>query len=198
MKKVMIKILVAVICLLSLCAAPAFCQEAQGTTQGTTQGTKPDTWKTIESSNFTVYYRPEVNLEAVERSLRRRTTYFGRGTLAEDATAEKRVAYWFELLLNRAKEILGMYWKAPKISVKIFKDRDELSGEYVKIFGDRQDYKSFYVYKYNTIYTSGEDISDSVVSHEIAHAIIDHYFAVVPPKQVSEILASYVDMHLED
>ncbi|MCX5666928.1 MAG: hypothetical protein NTY34_01245, partial [Candidatus Omnitrophica bacterium] len=66
------------------------------------------------------------------------------------------------------------------------------------IFKTRESYKSFYVHAYRTIYTSEESISDSVMVHEMAHAVIDNYFSVVPPAKVAEVLASYVDLHLEE
>lgn len=193
MKNAIIKISIAVICLLPFCRTEAFCQEAA---KAQPAGELAE-WKTVKSDNFTVYYRPDVDLERIESSLRKRTYYLG-GAAGKDAGVEERVARRLDLLLKRAKELLGMYWKLPHFDIRIFKDRDELSGEYTKIFGARQEYKSFYVHKYKTIYTSEEDISDSVMVHEMGHAVIDHYFAVVPPPKVSEILASYVDMHLED
>jgi hypothetical protein len=85
-----------------------------------------------------------------------------------------------------------------RIKIKIFRTRKELNDEYSKIFAATEDIKSFYIYKYNTIYVSEEDISDSVIAHEMGHAIIDHYFSVIPPEKVRELLASYVDLHLAD
>ena len=35
-----------------------------------------------------------------------------------------------------------------------------------------------------------------VLAHEVAHAIINQYFAVPPPSKVQEILSQYVDKHL--
>lgn len=182
--------LAAAVCLFSLGVAPGFCADTPGL------GADPD-WLMTESKDFRIYYRDGVNLAAVERSLRRRTSYLG-GAQSEDATVEERVGRRLDLLLGRAKDILGMHWNVPKLNIRIFNDRSELSDEYVKIFGTREEYKSFYVHKYETIYTSAEDISDSIVAHEMGHAIVDHYFAVVPPPKVSEVIASYVDMHLEN
>ena len=42
-----------------------------------------------------------------------------------------------------------------------------------------------------------QDISDSVMAHEMAHAVIDNYFNVIPPEKTAELLATYVDSHLE-
>ena len=66
------------------------------------------------------------------------------------------------------------------------------------MMGARQRYQAFYIYQYMTIYTSEESISDSVMSHEMAHAVIDSYFSANPPPKVAEILATYVDVHLEE
>jgi Zn-dependent peptidase ImmA (M78 family) len=37
-----------------------------------------------------------------------------------------------------------------------------------------------------------------VIAHELGHAVCDHYFLVIPPEKVREMLASYVDAHLEE
>jgi len=103
-----------------------------------------------------------------------------------------------DLLFERAKEILDMHPRIKKIKVRIFKNRKELNKEYRRIFKENKSLISFYIYKYNTIYTTESDISDSVIAHEMGHAIVDHYFAVRPPEKVRELLAQYVDLHLED
>jgi len=39
-------------------------------------------------------------------------------------------------------------------------------------------------------------VTDGILAHEIAHAVINAYFTVSPPEKVQEILAQYVDQHL--
>ena len=97
----------------------------------------------------------------------------------------------------RTEQILAMNPSSMEIKIKIFRNRRELSQEYVSLFGAVQNYKSFYIHSQDTIYTSMQDISDSVMSHEMAHAVIDNYFQVVPPEKTAELLATYVDSHLE-
>ena len=58
--------------------------------------------------------------------------------------------------------------------------------------------KSFYCHKTRTRDTSEADISDSIIARKIAHAIINYYFIVKPPEQVREMIAIYVDSHLQD
>jgi len=91
-----------------------------------------------------------------------------------------------------------MHPDMPEIKVKIFKDRAGLSEEYYRIFNERRDYKAFYINQYETIYISEEDIADNVIAHEMGHAVSDHYFSVIPPEKIRELLATYVDLHLDE
>ncbi|MFA5256015.1 MAG: hypothetical protein WC419_04910 [Candidatus Omnitrophota bacterium] len=154
-------------------------------------------WSSMTSNFFVLYYSPSANLEDLNRDITKRQLYFDQAAKYGEVTVKEEICQRLDRLYNRVQDVLDMYPKTPRINIKIFKDRDELNDESSKIFGKAQDSRSFYVYKYNTIYTSEGDIDDSVLIHEMAHAIIDHYFSVIPPETVAEILASYVDAHLE-
>ena len=155
-------------------------------------------WISMGSNFFVLYYDPSANLEDLERELTKRPLYFDQAARYGEVTTQEEICQRLDKLYNRVQDVLDMHPKTPRIKIKIFKDRDGLNDEFAKIFGKPGDFKSFYVYKHNTIYTSESDIEDSVIIHEIAHAIIDHYFSVIPPEAVGEILASYVDSHLEE
>lgn len=154
-------------------------------------------WSVIKKGHLEVYYRSSAGLKRIYRQLKRRFNPPGE-TIDRDAPIEDKLIFRLNILLNRVKDILGMYCDIPILRIRIYENRSALNDEYLKIFGIRQDFKSFYIDKYKTIYTSEEDISDSIISHEMGHAIIDYYFAVIPPPKVAELIASYVDMHLEE
>jgi hypothetical protein len=155
-------------------------------------------WSSMGSNFFVLYYDPSANLEDLERELTKRPLYLDQAARYGEVTTQEEICQRLDKLYNRVQDSLDMHPKTPRIKIKIFKDRGSLNGEFVKIFGKPGDLKSFYVYKHNTIYTSESDIEDSVIIHETAHAIIDHYFSVIPPEAVGEILAAYVDAHLEE
>ena len=155
-------------------------------------------WSSMEGNFFVLYYEPAANLEDIKRELTKRPLYFDQAARYGEVTTSREICYRLDKLYNRVQDVLGMHPKIPKINIVIFKNRDELNDEFAKIFGKNEDFRSFYVYKHNTICTSESDIEDSVIIHEMAHAIIDHYFSVIPPETVGEILASYVDLHLEE
>ena len=165
---------------------------------GTPASSPSPEWSQFDTYYSKVYYRDGVRLETIERRLKQRGFFYGRKSAPNDVSVEVRIGFLLDRLYNRAQDLLDMRPKIVRLKIKIYENRDELNDEYYKIFKSRPDYKSFYIHKYTTIYTSEEDMSDSVIIHEMGHAIVDHYFAVIPPPTVGEILASYVDMHLTD
>jgi hypothetical protein len=153
----------------------------------------------FETRYFTVYYSPSVSLSRVERKLSRRKFYTsGIERPPLGSTPDTRVAYRLDRLFLRAKELLDMNPRMKKINILILESRDDVIDEYAKITFGRKRVKSFYVKRENTIFASEEDTSDSIIAHEIGHAIVEHYFTTSPPLKIREMLASYVDMHLEE
>lgn len=57
---------------------------------------------------------------------------------------------------------------------------------------------AFYSHRTRSIAVMIENITDRILAHEIAHAVICVYFGVPPPANMQEILAQYVDKHLWD
>ena len=129
-----------------------------------------ETWSSFRSAYFTVYYEPDVNLNRVFSGITDRDiprdpnppTYSFSGI-------EAKVAYRLDALLARVKSILGMYPANMNITIKIYKKRKEINAEYCRLTntGD-EECKSFYVYHFNTIFASEQDITDSIMAHEMA------------------------------
>ena len=53
-----------------------------------------------------------------------------------------------------------------------------------------------YFHRTKAITVSLDRVTDGVLAHEMAHAVICAYFPVPPPEKAQEILAQYVDKHL--
>lgn len=87
-------------------------------------------------------------------------------------------------IVDKVKTILGMWIKTPGINV--FLKRGDL----------KENRAAYYDDKTGAIYISVENASDGVFAHEVAHAVINMYFASPPPSQVQEILTQYVDKYL--
>jgi hypothetical protein len=158
-------------------------------------------WISCRRNQITISYPSDINMRRLEDRLR--TRYFSVSAAERDRftnpaySIEERIISRLESILLRVEQILAMDAPAMEIKIKIFRNRAELSQEYLRLVGSIQRYKSFYIHGFETIYTSMQDISDSVISHELAHVVIDHYFKVMPPEKTAELLAVYVDSHLE-
>lgn len=183
-----LKVIVLAICI-SVWAVPSvFCEENSE-------------WVTVQSNYFTIEYQSSVNMKSVLSKLNRRGLFssgFFSSSSSTATTPAEGVAERLDGLLKRVEGILDMYPPKLKLTIKIFNDSSSLEAAYLKMMGARKEYEAFYIYEYKTIFTSAFTISDSVMSHEIGHAVIDNYFSANPPPKVAEILATYVDAHLED
>lgn len=157
-------------------------------------------WPCFESRYFTICHDPDVDLDAVDRRLNKRS-FFAVGAEYRSSDTDSinaKIGLRLDMLFTRAREVLDMWPYRLHIKIRIFKDSEDLGREYERIFGTYASYRAFYIYNHNIIYTSEEGISDSVMAHEMGHAIVDHYFSIIPPEKVRELLATYVDAHLDE
>ncbi|MBI5050253.1 MAG: hypothetical protein HZC11_05095 [Nitrospirae bacterium] len=154
------------------------------------------------SSGFcTVFYYDDVDLKRVNRHLNLVFSNFysprnykeNPGTSIEDMISDK-----FDAIFNRAEEILDMYPSKIHVAINIYKKQEDMDKVYEEFFNGPNKAVSFYIYKTNTIYTIESQLNENILSHEMAHCIIDHYFVILPPRKIQEMLAVYVDVHLKD
>jgi len=158
---------------------------------------KGSEWDEVRSQHFRIYAERGVNLGAVERQLRKRLFMVTR-KMPKDVGMEIKVAARIDIIYERARQILDMPPRKSNTAIRIFKTREKLHEEYARLTGRAGNIKAFHVYDCGVILTSEDDISDSVMAHEIAHMIIDGYYNGIPSTKISEMLASYVDMHIAD
>lgn len=86
-------------------------------------------------------------------------------------------------LVERVETLLEMYPSPFQFSIR-------LEAHY------SQDPVALYSHRTRTITLAIDRVTDGVLAHEIAHAIINAYFPVPPPEKAQEILAQYVDKNL--
>ena len=162
-----------------------------------------DGWEVIKSKYCTILCHPDVDLKRVSNRIRIRfydVVLDKKNYSSNDDGLERQLAEKFDLIFVKAEKILDMYPRKIRVEVRIYKHQSQLDDEYERTFGqpNRKRVISYYVHKYTTIYTTERVIREGVLAHEMGHAIIDHYFLVLPPEKVKELLAQYVELHLED
>lgn len=186
MKRKIIFIL-SVIFYISLCGKMAYSQEEE---------------KGVFSSKFcTIFYENGVDLKKVNKSLNLRlSNFYSPGAYRENPglSAEDMISGKFDAIFNKAEEVLDMYPSKIHVAINIYKSQEALDKAYEGFFNEPNTAVSFYVYKTNTVYMTESAVNVNILSHEMAHCIIDHYFVILPPIKIQEMLAAYVDLHLED
>ena len=158
--------------------------------------------RNVFSSKFcTIFYENDVDLRKVNRRINLGFSNFysprsykeNPGISLEDMISDK-----FDTIFNKAEEILDMYPAKIHVAINIYKNQKELNKVYEEFFNEPNKAVSFYIYKTNTIYTIESQLNENILSHEMAHCVIDHYFVILPPRKIQEMLAVYVDVHLKD
>ena len=77
--------------------------------------------------------------------------------------------------------------------IVVYPDKESLQKAVLQKLGYKNALPSFYLHAQNTIFIAQDSMSLEVLGHEIAHAVISHYFVVPPPAKLQEVLAGYVE-----
>lgn len=101
-----------------------------------------------------------------------------------------------DLLFEKVQLILDMRKAMGKVTVRVVSNGDQLNEIWGRIYKNGNNPRGWFIFDYNTVYLNARDVHEGMLAHELAHAIIDHYLTVRPPRATAEILAKYVDMNL--
>ncbi|MBU1006742.1 MAG: hypothetical protein KKH08_04035 [Candidatus Omnitrophica bacterium] len=148
-----------------------------------------------------VFYEEGVSLREVNRRVNLRfSDFYSPRAYREkaDLPMDHILSEKFDAIFARVEDILDMYPSKVRVNIMIYKDRKGLDAAYEEIFNEPNTAVSFYVYKTNTIYTTVKAMTEGILAHEMAHCIIDHYFVILPPRKIQEMLAVYADIHLKN
>lgn len=106
---------------------------------------------------------------------------------------EIKAGRYVDQLLQRVQSVLEMPKPDMRVQIRIFRDQEELSEAFERIAQQRIRSPAFYWRENNTIYVHLEKLSIGILAHEMAHAVIAHYFIISPPEKIAELLCQYVD-----
>jgi len=102
-----------------------------------------------------------------------------------------------DTLFSQVCDILDMQLYNFHGTIKIYRDFKQVNAIYKNLFNrELPKSHSFYAYNLNTVYISAEHFSREVLGHEIGHAVISHYFVVLPSVKIQEVLATFVEYQL--
>lgn len=158
-------------------------------------------WQRIETKHTIIQYETLEDLKDFDSNIAYSPEGFSFRNLFSAGDPDDpagSLAKKLDSLYERVQQILDMRGMLKKVRINIYSSKRKLHEAYLSITGQECRIRAWYMFEVNTIYINKNDVHEGIIAHEMAHSIIDHYFSVRPPSATAEILATYVDQHLED
>lgn len=155
-------------------------------------------WQRIESQHTFIHYKTLKDIEKFDDRIDYTPHKWKAKNLFSLKSAKDPVdsiQQKIDALFDKVEQILGMYGQRDKIMINLYPQKSFYEVRN-RINGKNCRFRAMYIFEQNTIYINVGDVHEGILAHEIAHAIIDNYLSVRPPKTTSEILARYVDKNL--
>jgi hypothetical protein len=153
-------------------------------------------WNTLKTRYLNIHYQSESDLRKFDKKIKPVKNAIGFSSFSGgSAGSEGELAAKMDTLFQKVQLLLDMR-KPFTVDVRIYPGKSALERAYFKIYKKNRSLRAWYIFEYNTVYVSVDDLFAGMLAHELAHAIVDNYLAVRPPRATAEILARYVDGHL--
>lgn len=156
-------------------------------------------WQRIESSHAIIQYKTLKDLKKFNDNIEYSPGKWGLSNFfsfsgSKDPTDSIKMKV--DSVFEKVTEILDMSIWMDRVVINIYPNKKSFDEVRDKLFGEDCRLRAWYLFERNTIYINARDVHEGILAHEIAHAVVDHYLTVRPPKATAEILARYVDKHL--
>ncbi len=113
-------------------------------------------------------------------------------------TIEDEVLAKLDTIMEKAEVVLDMFPDNLRINVVLLASADDVSRVFAQKYGKSANHIAYYSLSEDTIYVSVENARLEVIAHEMAHAIVDHYFTERPPYNIHELMAQFAEKHITD
>lgn len=151
----------------------------------------------LETKYLKIRYQTEADLKAFDKEIKFKadgsSLFFSKKSVGTDK--HEKLAAKLDVLFEKVMLILDMQIPI-KVKINVYSTKNELQDAYFKIYKKKGGMRAWYIFQYNTIYVTVKDLTAGMLAHECAHAVVDKFFDVRPPRATAEILARYVDAHL--
>jgi len=140
----------------------------------------------------TIYYAGDKDLSQFTRNIGSGMSFLGESQDKNPMLAKNRV----DRIVDVVMRLLDMNPPNFHFTVYVYQKRADVESAYRRLGMMGPVPPAFYAHQTESITVSVEEITDGMLAHEIAHAVICHHFPSPPPMKMQEILAQYVDKHL--
>ncbi len=113
-------------------------------------------------------------------------------------TIEDEVLAKVDVIIEKAQVVLDMFPNSLHIGIVLLAEAEDVGRNYEEQYGRSANHIAYYSLSEKTIYISVDDTNLEVFSHEVGHAVVDHYFKVRPPYNIHELMAQFTAKHISD
>ena len=145
---------------------------------------------------FTVYAEGRGDAYAVLSKIDANFLVYSSGGAQVNDNVSDILAKTLDGLYQEVSDILDIHIYSFKGKIQVLPDQRSLSSYFKRTYGFDFEERSLYYFEKDIIYISLADMTVGMLGHEIAHAIISHFFVVPPPAKVQEVLCGYVEYSL--
>lgn len=111
-------------------------------------------------------------------------------------TMEQEVAFKIDIIIIKAQEVMEMHINNFDFRIILHSTADKMQEKYFQTKNRTVHYKAYYSLRHNILNIGVDEVNLRVLSHELGHVIVDHYFKVRPPGKIHEILAQYCEINI--
>jgi len=142
------------------------------------------TWASLKTKYTVIHYPQQPGLAAFSRALY---------PLALNPQSEARLVSRVDALFREVQTLLDMRKAIDRVTITVYADRQHMENALAETVGTGRQRRAWYSRKQNTIFVSVDRLSEDILAHEMALAVIYQYMEVPPPRTTARILAAYVD-----
>lgn len=160
--------------------------------------------KTYQTKYVAIFYEEVKDLHTFTRNIGSGFS-FSRGNPEKNPLLAKTQV---DKIVETICSLLDMYPPNLRFDITLYRTQAGVTGAYHRALGTAKAYKAhgaadaapiaFYSHGPRNIAVAIDTITDNILAHEIAHAVISAYFVTPPPARMQEILAQYMDKHFEN
>jgi hypothetical protein len=153
-----------------------------------------DLGKTYKTQYATISFPDEMDLYTFTRNIGTGLSFLRESPEKNPLLVKNRV----DKIVETVSSILDMHPLNLQFGITLYKTQAEVAAAYraTGMFGPAP--VAFYFHGTRKIAVAIDNITDRIIAHEIAHAVLCVYFGAPPPGRMQEVLAQYVDKHLWD
>ncbi|MDP8234607.1 MAG: hypothetical protein P9M06_07435 [Candidatus Saelkia tenebricola] len=153
-----------------------------------------------DSDYFTIYYQDGVDPLGIAYDIQIGGVFYlyqdANKSIVPGGDPEDILAENVDDLFTEVSDILDIHLYSYHGDIKICSNKEELEKVFSERFDQELETESFYHNEENTIYITKEGLKPGILAHEMAQVIVSHYFVILPPAKVQEVLSEYVEVNL--